>query len=798
MSIPDGRILKDASGYAMVDLLGYEIVDYSVPQTDNFGYGSGEPPPGSGDVVGASVLCCCAIPLNLYWNVSDISITHAGGRTIFPPPSELRPSGWDGIFGLAFDPAYGGSICKSSSCMLKIVADGVYNPGPSEGPDEGGEPHIPSEGVVIDWSIGPLWFIRDGFRDGQFDFTLQGNWNATTNTPTLTSTPLYTLPQGAYYVVSVAGNTDIDGNANWAVGDWIVNDNGTWVRVPYENVEDATFTTIAPSPPSPFYNNLGNGQAEGMPLKNWGLYLLMGFQWTDLGPIDSSGEYGNTWAAGGQFVFRADVDCDGPMGPFELYYYYNEVTSHFSTMGPDCYIIPQINELPPPTYITRLCYGPPACTFPQLFSLAQPINAGGSGFESTLVYDQPPVTGICQSPFFFVQQAPQGNFIAGGPVYVGQSVGSSSLEKGSAVASPTVLDEFVSCGSGATQYGPGSPNQCVSVGDILEYAGFAGNQYDVGYLLCSASEASGINDLCVKLSALSPALITCSSLTTAGSDVTLTKSGSCADGNLEWTGTNGTVNIQISWIQNPLTTESSGAYSTGVWVMIITEAATLLTIWVGVHGGYPGDGFDTPPDENTPVFGDYQEICGSNCFAANPSANIIMVALGSCSVCSECSDDWADTYTLNLAAGTATCCYNNGGTTYYYQFVYSAQSVVITNLGGCVYQSLVVGTFTLFTCTDTNCADCVAGDGTILEGPETTTNTVTVDLSTITSDGTLYLSVNVSPSGACPSDAEGGDCLNDEDKRDPSSGGCITGTSPCGGSGTPLGATFTDGSTIGP
>ena len=47
----------------------------------------------------------------------------------------------------------------------------------------------------------------------------KGNWNANTNTPTLTS-GVGTV--GNYYVVSVAGNTDLDGITDWQVGDWAV------------------------------------------------------------------------------------------------------------------------------------------------------------------------------------------------------------------------------------------------------------------------------------------------------------------------------------------------------------------------------------------------------------------------------------------------------------------------------------------------------------------------------------------------------------------------------------------------
>lgn len=55
-----------------------------------------------------------------------------------------------------------------------------------------------------------------------------GVWNAATNTPTLVSG---TGTKGAYYKVSVAGTTSIDGNANWSIGDMIIFDGATWDKL---------------------------------------------------------------------------------------------------------------------------------------------------------------------------------------------------------------------------------------------------------------------------------------------------------------------------------------------------------------------------------------------------------------------------------------------------------------------------------------------------------------------------------------------------------------------------------------
>jgi hypothetical protein len=55
-----------------------------------------------------------------------------------------------------------------------------------------------------------------------------GAWNASTNDPALASGIGAT---GAYYVVSVAGDTDLDGITSWGVGDWAVFGTTTWQRL---------------------------------------------------------------------------------------------------------------------------------------------------------------------------------------------------------------------------------------------------------------------------------------------------------------------------------------------------------------------------------------------------------------------------------------------------------------------------------------------------------------------------------------------------------------------------------------
>lgn len=55
-----------------------------------------------------------------------------------------------------------------------------------------------------------------------------GLWNASTNTPALASG---VGRKGDYYVVSVAGSTNLDGISSWGVGDWAVFNGTAWQRL---------------------------------------------------------------------------------------------------------------------------------------------------------------------------------------------------------------------------------------------------------------------------------------------------------------------------------------------------------------------------------------------------------------------------------------------------------------------------------------------------------------------------------------------------------------------------------------
>lgn len=60
----------------------------------------------------------------------------------------------------------------------------------------------------------------------------QGSWNASTNTPTLVSSA---GTNGNYYIVSVAGSTNLNGITDWQIGDWAIYNGTVWQKIDQTN-----------------------------------------------------------------------------------------------------------------------------------------------------------------------------------------------------------------------------------------------------------------------------------------------------------------------------------------------------------------------------------------------------------------------------------------------------------------------------------------------------------------------------------------------------------------------------------
>jgi hypothetical protein len=87
--------------------------------------------------------------------------------------------------------------------------------------------------------------------------TYEGTWNASTNTPTLTSS---VGTQGEYYVVAVAGSTNLNGITDWQPGDWAIFNGSVWEKVDntdaVTSVNGQTGTVVLPTMSEQNANNV--------------------------------------------------------------------------------------------------------------------------------------------------------------------------------------------------------------------------------------------------------------------------------------------------------------------------------------------------------------------------------------------------------------------------------------------------------------------------------------------------------------------------------------------------------------
>jgi hypothetical protein len=64
--------------------------------------------------------------------------------------------------------------------------------------------------------------------------TFKGTWDALLNIPILTSS---VGTSGDYYIVSVAGTTNLNGITDWNVGDWAIFEGGVWQKIDNHDIQ---------------------------------------------------------------------------------------------------------------------------------------------------------------------------------------------------------------------------------------------------------------------------------------------------------------------------------------------------------------------------------------------------------------------------------------------------------------------------------------------------------------------------------------------------------------------------------
>lgn len=97
----------------------------------------------------------------------------------------------------------------------------------------------------------------------------QGTWNASTNTPGLVSS---VGTKGYYYVVSVAGSTNLNGITDWLVGDWAIFSGTIWQKV--DNTESVTSVNNYTGAVTLSYTDVGAPSTTGVNATGtWGIAI---------------------------------------------------------------------------------------------------------------------------------------------------------------------------------------------------------------------------------------------------------------------------------------------------------------------------------------------------------------------------------------------------------------------------------------------------------------------------------------------------------------------------------------------
>jgi hypothetical protein len=133
----------------------------------------------------------------------------------------------------------------------------------------------------------------------------QGSWNASTNSPALASS---VGTNGEFYIVSVAGATDLNGITNWGIGDWAIFNGTAWQRVEggangnFNDLTVAGTSTLtgdvlvggasAPDPQLTIYKASTNTDVNyvKMRMESWGASSgkLKSIVWDDAGSVSSA------------------------------------------------------------------------------------------------------------------------------------------------------------------------------------------------------------------------------------------------------------------------------------------------------------------------------------------------------------------------------------------------------------------------------------------------------------------------------------------------------------------------------
>jgi hypothetical protein len=113
----------------------------------------------------------------------------------------------------------GGGTSQSVIDTLASLQTQITNLIPSQTGNSG--KYLTTNGTALSWAN-----VAGGL-------SYQGTWNASTNTPTLTSS---VGTNGYYYITGTAGSTNLNGITDWQIGDWLMFNGTVWQKIDQSNL----------------------------------------------------------------------------------------------------------------------------------------------------------------------------------------------------------------------------------------------------------------------------------------------------------------------------------------------------------------------------------------------------------------------------------------------------------------------------------------------------------------------------------------------------------------------------------
>jgi len=152
----------------------------------------------------------------------------AGPRGFDGAPGRDGANGQDGISVVDAQVHFDGGLTFTLSNGQIINAGEIVNPDTAENIKV-----ITNGGGTSQTVLDTLASLQAQISAIVSGLSYKGTWNASTNTPTLTSS---VGTAGFYYIVSVAGSTNLNGITDWQVGDWAVFSGSVWQKLDQTNL----------------------------------------------------------------------------------------------------------------------------------------------------------------------------------------------------------------------------------------------------------------------------------------------------------------------------------------------------------------------------------------------------------------------------------------------------------------------------------------------------------------------------------------------------------------------------------